>query len=200
MMYLLYYIALPLFAAWKKRNDALAEAVFSLFGTMLSAYLAVWCEGLVSSSLNSLFQLPGEFKAWLGAATVLLIWVITAVIFKKIIDSLVPEGLHLFVFPEKVEKYLVPAVVFLHTGLIAALLFTAFAVSPATKYLPFVTQNKSLCSATRYRMLWNSFFIDRFSFQPVTVNQRRRAFDRFVPENAEEYRKNTLPSQKRKVK
>lgn len=200
MMYLLYYIALPLFAAWKKRNDALAEAVFSLFGTMLSAYLAVWCEGLVSSSLNSLFQLPGEFKAWLGAATVLLIWVITAVIFKKIIESLIPEGLHLFVFPEKVEKYLVPAVVFFNTGLIAALLFTAFAISPAAKYLPFVTQSSSLCSATRYRILWNSFFIDRFSFQPVSVTQRRRALDRFVPENAEEYRKNTVSSKRRKVK
>jgi hypothetical protein len=199
-MYWLYYIVLPLFAAWKKRQDALAEAVFSLFGTMLSAYLAVWCESLVSSSLGSLFQLPGELKAWLGSAALLLIWVITAVIFKKIIDALVPEGLHIFVFPEKVEKYLVPAVVFFNTGLIAALLFTAFAISPATKYLPFITQNGSLCSATRYRMLWNSFFIDRFSFQSVTVNQRRRAFDRFVPENAEEYRKNTLPSKRRKVK
>lgn len=196
-MYLLYYIALPLFAAWKKRKDALAEVVFSLFGTMLSAYLAVWCEGLVSSSLGSLFQLPGELKAWLGAGSVLLIWIITAVIFKKIIDALVPEGLHLFSFPEKVEKYLVPAVVFLQTGLIAALLFSAFAISPATKYLPFVTQNKSLCSATRYRILWNSFFIDRFSFQPVTVNQRRRAFDRFVPENAEEYRQSKVSSKRK---
>lgn len=196
-MYLLYYIALPLFAAWKKRKDALAEVVFSLFGTMLSAYLAVWCEGLVSSSLGSLFQLPGELKAWLGAGSVLLIWVITAVIFRKIIDALVPEGLHLFSFPEKVEKYLVPAVVFFQTGLIAALLFSAFAISPATKYLPFITQNKSLCSATRYRILWNSFFIDRFSFQPVTVNQRRRAFDRFVPENAEEYRQSKVSSKRK---
>lgn len=196
-MYLLYYIALPLFAAWKKRKDALAEVVFSLFGTMLSAYLAVWCEGLVSYSLGSLFQLPGELKAWLGAGSVLLIWVITAVIFKKIIDALVPEGLHLFSFPEKVEKYLVPAVVFFQTGLIAALLFSAFAISPATKYLPFITQDKSLCSATRYRILWNSFFIDRFSFQPVTVNQRRRAFDRFVPENAEEYRQSKVSSKRK---
>ena len=196
-MYWLYYIALPLFAAWKKRKDALAEVVFSLFGTMLSAYLAVWCEGLVSSSLTSLFHLNASLKAWLCTGSLLLIWLITAVIFKKITEALVPEGLHFFVFPEKVEKYLVPAVAFLHTGLIAALLFTIFAVSPATKYLPFVTQNKSLCSATRYRMLWNSFFIDRFSFQSVTVNQRRRAFDRFVPENAEEYRKSQISSKRK---
>jgi hypothetical protein len=199
-MYWFYYIALPLFAAWKKRKDALGEVAFSLFGTMFSAYLAVWCEPLVSSSLNSLFPLGKELKVWLAPGAVLVIWVITAVIFKKIIESLVPEGLHLFSFPEKVEKYLVPVVVFLQTGLIAALLFTAFAVSPAVRYLPFITQDKALCSATRYRILWNSFFIDRFSFQSVTVNQRRRAFDRFVPENPEQYRQSTVSPKRRKVK
>lgn len=181
-MYWIYYIALPLFAAWKKRSENPAEQVYALYATMLSAFLAVWCEGLVRSSLTALIPGGNVLLPWLPMGVILLNWVIVQIIVLKIRENLLPEGLALFSFPEKVTKFLTPLVVFLHTGLICALIFTAAAASPAKKYVPFIFEDESLCSATRYRMLWNSFFVDRFSFQSATVTQRRRAFDRFVPE------------------
>lgn len=200
-MYLIYYLALPLLAAWKKRSADMAEVMFALYSTMLGAFLAVWCEAWVRNSIATLISHDKTVMPWLETATILLIWFIVEVSFKKIVELLIPEGLSHFVFPEKITKFLVPLVVFLHTGLICSIIFTAIAVSPVRKYVPFILENESLCSATRYRMLWNSFFIDRFSAQPVTVTLRRRAFDRFIPENVEDFHKTQAPiSKKRKGK
>ena len=199
-MYWICYLLLPAFVAWKKRSSDMAEAVFALYSTMLGAFLAVWCESLVHSYIAVLLS-DKLLVPWLGMATILLIWFIAEVLFKKIVSSLVPEGLSGISFPEKITRFMVPLTVFLHTGLICAVIFTAIAVSPVGKYVPFVFRNESLCSATRYRILWNSFFIDRLSLQPVSVTQRRRAFDRFVPENIEDFHKTPAPvSKKRKDK
>lgn len=200
-MYYFYYLLLPVFVAWKKRSADMAEVTFALFSTMLGAFLAIWCESLVRSSIAALASGYKVVIPWLGMATILVIWFITEVIFKKTVEYLLPEGLSGISFPEKITKFLVPLVVFLHTGLICALIFTAVAVSPVRKYVPFIIEESSLCSAARYRMLWNTFFIDRFSFQAVTITQRRRAFDRFIPENVEDFHKTPAPvSKKRKGK
>lgn len=197
-MYFICYLILPAVVAWKRRSADTTEVVFALYSTMLGAFLAVWCEAWVRNSIAALIPQDKMLIPWYSMATILLIWFIAEVIFKKILEAIKPEGFSAIVFPEKVTKFLVPLVVFLHTGLICALIFTALAVSPVRKYVPFVIENASLCATARNRMLWNSFFIDRFSWQPVTVTQRRRAFDRFVPENIEDFHKAQAPSPKRR--
>ena len=197
-MYWICYIILPAVVAWKKRSANLAQTVFALFSTMLSAYLAVWCEGLVRSSVGSLIPQDKLLLPWMTMGAMVIIWFIVEVIVFKVIEMIQPEGFELFAFPLKAEKYLTPAAVFLHTGLIIALIFTILSVSPVKKYAPFVFDNPSLCSAARYRVLWTSFFIDRFSCQSAGVTDRRRAFDRFVPEDPSKVAQ-PVP-QKRKVK
>lgn len=182
-MYWFCYIILPAIAAWKKRSANLAKEVYALFSTMLSAYLAVWCEPIVRTSVGAFLPQDKIILAWLSPGAMILIWFITGVVIFKVIQMIRPEGIEGFLFPEKAEKFLTPAAVFLHTGLVIALIFTILSLSPVKKYAPFVFDDPSLCSATRYRVLWNSFFIDRFSFQPAGVTDRRRAFDRFVPED-----------------
>ena len=180
-MYWICYIILPLIAAWKKRSANFAKEFYSLFNTMVSAYLAVWCEPLVRNCIGALVPQDKLLLAWLSAGSMVVIWFIAAVVLYKVVEMLCPEGVEGFLLPEKTVKFLTPAAVFLHTGLIVALLFTILSVSPVKKYAPFVFDDPSLCSAARYRFLWNSFIIDRFSFQSVGVTERRRAFDRFVP-------------------
>ena len=182
-MFWFYYYILPAAVAWKLRKTGLVDAVFSLYGTMLAAFLAVWCEPWVRTSLLRVAPPEKAVAAWAAPAALLLVWFITAVVFKRIRESIVQDGAATLIFPEKVEKYLPPCIIFLHTGLICALLFVIVSAMPLAKYTAFVTQDPSMCSATRYRILWNSFFIDRLSFQQAGVNQRRRAFDRFVPED-----------------
>lgn len=181
-MYWFVFLVLPLLAAWKKRSANLAEEVFALYSAMLAAFLSVWCEPLVRSSITVLLPPNKSIMPWVSMGIIFLIWFITAVVFSKIIETAAPEGLSQIIFPEKISKLLVPLIVFLRTGLILALIFTALSVSPVKTYFPIVTDSTSLCTATRYHILWNSFFIDRFSNQPVTVTLRRRAFDRFIPE------------------
>lgn len=197
-MYWICYIALPAFAAWKKRSSHLAKEFYALISTMLSSYLAVWCEQLARNSIGSYIPQDKILLDWLPAASMILIWFITAVVFYKIIELLVPEGVDTFILPEKVTKYITPAAVFLHVGLIVAVVFTILSVSPVKKYAPFVFDSPSLCSAARMRFLWSSFFIDRFSFQSAGVTDRRRAFDRFVP--ADPTKAKPPVPKKRKVK
>ena len=180
-MYWICYIILPGIAAWKKRSANFAKEFYALCGTMLSAYLAVWCEPLVRTSIGSIIPQDKLLLSWLAPGSMIVIWFIIEVVFFKLIEMLRPEGVESVMMPEKAVKYLTPAAVFLHAGLIISLIFTILSVSPVKRYAPFVFDDPSLCSAARYRFLWNSFFIDRFSFQSVSVTQRRRAFDRFVP-------------------
>ena len=181
-MYFIYYIVLPLLVAWQKRSANLAEQVFALYTTMLSAFLAIWGVEFVQKCILTLIPDNKSILPWLPSAVILVNWVIVGMLIFKCMEIVLPQGLTSFQFPEKVSKFLTPLVAFLHTGLVCALLFTIVAVSPVSQYADFIFKNDSLCSATRYRMLWNSFLVDRFSFQTATVNQRRRAFDRFVPE------------------
>jgi hypothetical protein len=180
-MYWICYIILPCIVAWKKRSDNFVKAFYSFFGTMVSAYLAVWCESLVRHSITSLVPPDKVMVPWLAAGAMAVIWFITAVALCKVLEMIQPEGVEIYSISPKVEKYLTPVTVFFHTGLVIALLFTILSVSPVKRYAPFVFENPSLCSAARYRFLWSSFIIDRFSFQSTSVTERRRAFDRFVP-------------------
>ena len=184
IFWVLYYIV-PGIYAWKKRTQELAKCVYSLFGTMFAVYLAIWCENMIHKNLGHLITLPAA-KLWLTTITSVVIWLIVSVAFRYAVNKLSPAGLAIFDFNEKVCKFLVPMLVFLHYGLICAMLFTIFSVSPAARYVNSVSLNKSLCSGARYRMLWNTFLIDRFSFQEASINARRRAFDRFVPEDPDQ--------------
>lgn len=201
-MHWIYYYLLPLIVAWKKRSADTAEEVFALYGTMFGTFLAIWLEPLVSESLSTL--IPPDFKMlkpWISAISIAAVTLVAVVVFKKVSEKIAPDGLDSFVFPEKITKFLVPCVVFLHTGLVCAMLFTVLSVTPLVKYAPFIFRNESLCSSTRYRMLWNTFLIDRFSMQPSTITLRRRAFDRFVPEKPGEIQSPAAPrSPKRKAK
>lgn len=193
-IYWIYFIAIPAFIAWKKRSCELGVELFTLFGTMLSAFLGVWCEPRVAEGLDALLAGRDELKAWAACASVLMIWLIVFCLFKAAVNKIAPgelEGIH---FPERLTRFLVPLTVFCNAGLICALLFTALSLAPLPGQVSFITQDKGLCSATRYRMLWNSFLIDRFSWQPVSVTARRRAFDRFVPEDPYKVRQKAMCS------
>ena len=183
-MYWLYYIVLPLIAAWKKRSGDLLTECLSLYALMGGVFTAVWCEGIVRRSLTLLLPRENGVTPWISAVSMIIICVIFAVVFHKLAEKIVPDDERLFMFPAKTVKFLVPVAVFFRTGLLCAFVFSVLSVTPLVRYLPFVFTSESLCSGTRYRILWNSFLIDRFSFQKVTVNQRRRAFDRFVPEKS----------------
>ena len=181
-MYWLFYIVLPLIAALKKRSgDVLAEFL-ALYGTMAGVFLAVWCESIVCGSLSFLLPKGSKFAPWCSGAAMVIICVAVMVLFHGLAEKIVPDDKRGFIFPSRIVRILVPVAVFFRISLLCAFAFSVLSVTPAGNYLPFVFKDASLCSSARYRILWNSFLIDRFSFQDVTVNQRRRAFDRFVPE------------------
>lgn len=199
MDWICYYL-LPLAAAWKKRSDNLGDEVFSLYGVMLSTFLAFWAEGFVTQSLMVL--IPSEwnmYKPWCSGVSVIMIWSISFILFNKILHTLSPDGFDGYIFPDRTSKILVPLIVFFKTGLICAALFSVFSLTPAAKYVPFIAQHESLCSGARFRVLFNSFLIDRFSLQPESINSRRRAFDRYVPEQTVQ-NGNSQTSQKGKDK
>ena len=197
-MYWIFYILLPGITAWQKRSANLAKESFSFFGTMLSAYLAVWCEPLVYKSISTFLPKDKELLAWLVPGAMVLIWLITTMLLNKVIDMIRAGGVEGIICHEQASKFLTPAVVFFHVGLVVALLFTILSVSPAKVYVPFVFENTSMCSAARYRFLWNSFIIDRLSFQSISVTDRRRAFDRFVPAAPAREAQQVTPNRKAK--
>ena len=181
-MFWLYYYVLPAIAAWKWREKELIASIYYLYGTMLAAFLAVWGEAPVKHSLLQLLgRLPFLSSRWTSPLAMLLIWFIVFAVWVAVLQRLAPDGFD-FTPPEKASKILTPVVVFLHAGVVCALVFTIVSVMPLENYTSFLTKDPALCSGARYRLLWNSFFIDRASFQPVGVTMRRRAFDRFVPE------------------
>ena len=192
MEWICFYL-IPLIVAWKKREENLGCEVFSLYKTMLCAFVCFWCAGLVRQSIAGL--LPGNtpLHPWLNSISVILIWLLLAVILEKVTEKLIPKGLDNFIFPGAVSRFLTPLTVFFNTALILAMVFTIFVISPAAKYVPFVSANESLLSSARFRILCNTFFVDRFSWQPYSINQRRRDFDRFIPEVS---RKASGPKQK----
>ncbi len=181
-MFWLYYYILPAIAAWKWRDKELVSAVYHLYGTMLSAFLAVWCEAPVRTSVTQLLgRLPFLSSAWARPIAMVLIWFIAFSVWVIAVKRLAPEGLDDFTPPEKVSKIATPVVIFLHGGVVCALVFTILSTVPLKAYTSFITDDPELCSGARYRLLWNSFFIDRASFQPTSWTVRRSAFDRFVP-------------------
>ena len=199
-MFWVYYYLLPALAAWKMRKKSLTEAVFALYGTMLAVFLAIWCEAPVREGLLRCIPHGKAQIPWFTSAAVFLIWFIVTVVFKQVTVRLVKDGLETIVFPEKIEKFLSPCVVFLNWGLLCAMLFVIVSAMPLAKYTAFVTQDPSLCSGTRYRVLWSSFFIDRLSFQQAGVNMRRRALDRFVPEDPASVKKPVAADRKSREK
>lgn len=181
-MFWLYYYILPAIAAWKWRDKDLIPSVYYLYGTMLSAFLAVWCEALVRNSLIQLLgRLPFLSSAWACPIAMVLIWFIVFSVWVIAMKRIAPDGIDDFTPPEKVSKFATPVVIFLHGGIVCALVFTIVSAMPLKAYTSFITENPDLCSGARYRLLWNSFFIDRASFQPVSWTARRSSFDRFVP-------------------
>jgi hypothetical protein len=198
-VYWFFYIVLPLIAAWKKRSGDLLSECFSLYALMAGVFTAVWCEDIVRRSIAALLPREKDAAPWFSAVSMVIICVIAVVVFRKLAEKTVPDDERTFIFPAKTVKFLVPVVVFFRTGLLCAFVFSVLAVTPVVRYLPFVFTDGSLCSGTRYRILWNSFLIDRLSFQKVTVNQRRRAFDRFVPEQSSANQNISMP-QKQKGK
>lgn len=181
-MFWLYFYILPAIAAWKWREKELIPSVYYLYGTMLSAFLAVWCEAPVRSSLVQLLgRLPVLSSSWARPLAMVLIWFIVFAVWTIAMKRLAPDGIDDFTPPEKVSKFATPVVIFLHGGIVCALVFTIISTMPLEAYTSFITENPDLRSGTRYRLLWNSFFIDRASFQPTSWTVRRRAFDRFVP-------------------
>lgn len=178
----IYFYLIPLFAAWKKRSNDLATEVFSLYKTMFSAFLAIWSIPHVLQGLSQLLPGGNILIPWIGMVCVIAIWLISALVIGKVIEKGATDGLDIFFFPPMAAKILVPVVVFFNISLICALIFSAISLSPASKYASFVFKNDSLCASARFRVLCSSFFIDRFSWQSASINQRRRAFDIFVPE------------------
>ena len=176
------FYLLPAAVAWKRRSENPGSEIFILFGTMLSAFLAIWCEGLVSNSISTLLPGGNPCRPWIRCGSVIIIWIVTTVAFNKVLEQVVPQGVDSFIFPAKLSKPLAFAASFFNAGLILSLVFTALAVSPAAPYVSFITESPALSSSARFRILCNTFFIDRFSLQSVSINQRRRAFDRFIPE------------------
>ena len=69
-IYWIYFIGIPAFIAWKKRSCELGVEVYTLFGTMLSAFLGVWCEPKVAEGLDALLAGRDELKAWAACASV----------------------------------------------------------------------------------------------------------------------------------
>ncbi len=197
----IYFYLIPLAAAWKKRTGDPAVEFLALCGTMLSVFLAVWCEGAVSAAIGRVLPgVAGFCRPWISCGALLLIWGIAYFLFNKLLEQVVPQGVENFIFPAKLTKPLTFALVFFNTGLVCALLFTAFAVSPAAHYVPFIAKDDALCASARLRILSNSFFIDRLSWQSASINQRRRAFDRFIPETPGKIENpNNTPTQSRKV-
>ena len=184
-MFWIYYYILPAAAAWKWRDKELVPSIYYLYGTMLSAFLAVWCEAPIRGSIVQLLgRLPFLSSRWATPLSMVLIWFIVFAVWVAVLRRIAPDGLNDFTPPEKVSKILTPVVIFLHGGIVCALIFTILSAMPLESYTSPVTKDPALCSGARYRLLWNSFFIDRASFQPAGVTARRQAFDRFVPEEA----------------
>ena len=182
-MFWFYYYVIPAIAAWKWRDKELVSSIYYFYGTMLAAFLAIWCEAPVRRSLHHfLAMIPVISSRWATPIAMLLIWLIASVVWISVLQRLAPDGLNDFTPPEKASKLLTPVVIFLHGGVVCALVFTIVSAMPLENYTAFITKDPDLCSGARYRLLWNSFFIDRASFQPAGVTMRRRAFDRFVPE------------------
>ena len=180
----IYFYLIPLAVAWKKRTNDPASEVVSLYATMFSVFVAVWCEALAAPALARLLPQGHFCRPWINCVTVILLWIIVQVIFNKVLEQVIPQGLDNFIFPPKAAKPLAFAASFFNTGLICAMLFTILAISPLAPHCPFIAKDDSLCASARLRILSNSFFIDRFSWQSTSINQRRRAFDRFIPENS----------------
>lgn len=182
-MFWIYYYILPAIAAWKWRDKELLSSIYYLYGTMLAAFLAVWCEAPVRRSINQFLALiPVISSRWAPPITMVLIWLIVFVVWIRLLRWVAPDGINDFTPPEKASKILTPVVIFLHGGVVCALVFTIISVMPLENFTSFITKDPAMCSGARYRLLWNSFFIDRASFQSAGVTMRRRAFDRFVPE------------------
>ena len=53
----IYFYLIPLATAWKKRTNDPASEVFSLYATMISVFIAVWCEALAAPALARLHLL-----------------------------------------------------------------------------------------------------------------------------------------------
>ena len=181
MFWFCYYV-IPAIAAWKWRSKDFVPSVYYLYGTMLASFLAVWCEVPVRRSLHHFLAMVPLLSRWATPIAMLLIWLITFVVWTSVLQRLAPDGLNDFTPPEKISKFLTPVVIFLHGGVACAMVFTVISAMPLESYTSFITKDPALCSGARYRLLWNSFFIDRASFQQAGITMRRRAFDRFVPE------------------
>ena len=196
ILFWLFYYILPGVAAWKLRSADFAKCVYGFFGTAFAVYLAVWSENMLHKTIDPLIR-NTDVKSWLTVISLVLIWFFATIIFHFAVTKLAPDGFELFEFPEHICKFLGPLTVFLHCGLICAMIFTIFSVSPFARHVNIVSLEPSLCSGARYRILWDSFFIDRFSWQEAGINARRRSFDRFVPEKPEQVLK-ALEEAKRK--
>ena len=181
-MFWIYYYILPAIAAWKWRKQELIPSIYYLYGTMLSAFLSVWGAAQIRSAMEqNLAHQPLLSARWVTPLAMVLIWPVVFAVWTAALQRIAPKGINDFTPPQKVSKILTPIVIFLHGGIVCALVFTILSAVPLENYTSPVTKNPALCSGARYRLLWTSFFIDRASFQPVSWTARRNSFGRFVP-------------------
>ena len=186
MLSLIIFWIVPAIFAYKNRNQNLAKAFYDFYSTLLATFLGIYLIPYLVFSVKNFLPKNFLFFDWLNFASCIFIFILLSLITKKIADKVVPEGFDNFFFEEKITKYITPIIIFIKVSLLLSFLAFAFALTPIRKTVDTIyPEIKDVWTSSTRRLLFNTFVIDRLSWQDTRFPYRVEAVDRLLNNSTE---------------
>lgn len=176
----------PAIFAYKNRNQNLAKAFFDFYSILLASYLSIWLIPYITFVAKLFLPKNFLFLDWLNAVACLFIFIVIMVITKKLAQKLLPNGFDNFFFEVNIAKYFTFVVVFIKVALLLALFTFVLALTPVRKTIETIyPEIKVVWDSSTKRLLFNTFVIDRLSFQQTKLPFRVEAANRLLNNSTE---------------
>jgi hypothetical protein len=177
----------PAIFAYKNRNQNLAKAFYDFYSTLLVTFLGVYLIPYLVFSVKNFLPKDFLFFDWLNSASCVLIFILLSLITKKLADKILPEGFDNFFFEKSITKYITPIVVFIKVSLLLSFFAFAFALTPIRKTIDTIyPEIKDVWTSSTRRILFNTFVLDRLSWQDTKLPYRVEAVNRLLDNSKED--------------